>query len=292
MALGSNHFDTTDSAMLIPSQWSNKVNDFYRANLKAAAFFSDWSSEVADGGNIVYMPNITQMAAVAKSAATEVVLVDNTDSKVTLTINVHNHTAFLIEDAVASKIKGSYKAQEMYAKNAGYSVAATLEDAIMLLFNGFSQVVGSSATALADSDIRAAIAYLATAEVPEEERAFFLHPNVIWNQIQGIDRFSLVLNQGGNDPVLKGQTHTLYGIPVISTSRLTVTAGHRNGALAGKGAIAFACANAAGMSGPNKVRLQTDYILQHLGTLVVADLMFGVIENRDTSGVWMKAKSN
>lgn len=291
MALGSSHFDSTDSAMLIPSLWSNRVNDFFRAQLKAAAFFEDWSEDVAGGGNIVYRPNITAMSAVAKSAATEVVLQDNTDSKITLTVNTHSHIAFFIEDADATKFKKSYGAQEIYAKNAGYGVAAALEDALLNLCRGFSQIVGASTATLADSNIRAAIAYLDAANVPQEDRAFFLHPNVIWNQLMGIDRYSLVQNTGGADPLVKGQTHLLYNIPVITTSRLAVYLGHRDGMLAHKSALAFACANAAGMAGTNHVRLQADYILQHLGTLVVADLLYGVIENRDTSGVWIKAKS-
>lgn len=292
MGLGSSHFDTTDSAMLIPSKWSNRVNDFFRAQLKAASFFEDWSEDVSDGGSIVYRPNITAMTAADKAAATEVVLQDNTNSSVTLTINAHKHVAFFIEDVVASKMKSSYKAQSIYAENAGYSVAAALEDALLNLCRGFSQIVGTSAATLADSNIRAAIAYLDTANVPETDRAFFLHPNVIWNQLQGIDRYSVVQNTAAGDPQLKGQVMKLYGIPVVSTSRLGVYLGHRDGMLAHKSALAYACANPSGMAGPNKVRLQTDYVLQHLGTLVVADLIYGVIENRDTSGVWIKAKSN
>ena len=45
------------------------------------------------------------------------------------------------------------------------------------------------------------------------------------------------------------------------------------------------------MSGPNHVRLQSDYKLEYLGTLVVADLIFGVIENRDEAGVWIRCAS-
>lgn len=292
MALGSNHFDTTDSAMLIPAVWTSKVNDVFRANLYAASFFEDWSGEVADGGNIIYMPNITQLSATSKSAATEVTLSDNIDSKVTLTINQHYHCAFIIEDAVGSKFKTSYKAQSLYAENAAYAVASALEDALLNLCRGFSQTVGTSAAHLADSNIRRAIEYLDTANVPETDRAFFFHPHVIWGTLQGIDRYSVVTNTGGADPILKGQVRKLYGIPVISTSRLGVYLGHRDGMLAHKSALAFACANPSGMAGPNHVRLQTGYILQHLGTLVVADLLYGVIENRDTSGVWIKAKSN
>lgn len=107
----------------------------------------------------------------------------------------------------------------------------------------------------------------------------------------GIDKFTLVTNTGGADPVLKGQIGLLYGIPVIGTSRLGVTLGHRNGALAHKSALSFAVANPAGMGGINKVRLQSEYLIEYLGTLVVADIIFGVIENRDTSGVWIKASS-
>lgn len=270
--------------------WASRVNDFYRANLKAASFFEDWSDEVSNGGDIIHVPNITAMAASNKTVGLEVVLAAPTETDVDLTINAHKHVAFVIEDAVASKIKGSYRAQEVYARNGGYSVAAALEDAILALFTGFSQTVGTSALTLNDSNIRQAIAYLDVANVPMEDRAFFLHPNVVWKQVMGIDKFTLVQNTGGADPVLKGQVGLLYGIPVISTSRLGTALGHRIGALAHKSAIAFATANTSGM-GTDKVRMQSEYLLEYLGTLVVCDLIYGVIENRDTSGVYIKASS-
>jgi hypothetical protein len=291
MALGTDHVSTTTADVMIPEVWGSRLNDFYRASLKVGGFFEDWSEDLAEGGDVVHIPNVTEMTASAKVVGSEVVLDTQTETKIDLTIDTHYHVAFVIEDAVKSKIKKSYKAQEVYAKNAAYTVGATLEDALIALFNGFSQTVGASTTALNDSNIRAAIAYLDTANVPPEDRAFFLHPNTIWKQVMGIDKFTLLVNTGGADPVLKGQIGLLYGIPVIGTSRLGVTLGHRNGALAHKSALAFATANPAGMSGVNNVRLQTDYLLEYLGDLVVADLLFGVIENRDTSGVWIKASS-
>jgi hypothetical protein len=291
MALGTDHITSTTADVMIPEIWGARVNDFYRANLKAGNFFEDWSEDVANGGDIIHIPNVTEMTAALKAVETQVVLDAQTETDVDLTINTHYHVAFLIEDVTASKIKSSYKAQELYAKNAGYTVAATLEDALIALFNGFSQIVGDSATDLNDSNIRQAIAYLDSANVPMEDRAFFLHPNVIWKQVMGIDKFTLVQNTGGADPVLKGQIGLLYGIPVIGTSRLGTTLGHRNGALAHKSALAFATGNIAGGMSPDKVRLQKDYKLEYLGWLVVADIIFGVIENRDTSGVWIKAKS-
>lgn len=290
MALGTDQITTTTADVMIPEIWGSRVNNFYRANLKAAGFFEDWSSEVAGGGDVIHIPNITEMTANAKAVNTQVVLSAPTETKVDLTINVHSHVAFLIEDSAASKIKSSYKAQSMYAENAGYTVAAKLEDALIGLFTGFSQTVGDSATTLNDSNIRAAIAYLGAANVPSSDRAFFLHTNVIWNQVQGIDKFTLLINTNGSDPVLKGQVGYLYGIPVIEQSRLGVSLGSRIGALAHKSALAFATGNLTPGQEAN-IRLQTDYRLEYLGTLVVADIMYGVIENRDTAGVYIKAKS-
>lgn len=291
MALGTNHFTTTTADVMIPEVWAPRVNNFYRARLQAAMFFEDWSEDASEGGDIIHVPNISQMSANNKTVGSQVTLNAPTETKIDLTINTHKEVSFVIEDAVASKIKKSYKAQELYAQNAGYTAAATLEDAILALFTGFSQTVGDSSTALNDSNIRQAIAYLDVAEVPQEDRAFFLHPNVIWTQLMGIDKFTLVQNTLGADPVLKGQIGYLYGFPVVKTSRLGVSLGSRIGAFAHKSAIAFATANIAGGNTPDTVRLQTSYLQEYLGYLVTADVIFGVIENRDTSGVYIKTSS-
>lgn len=291
MGLGTAHFTTTTADVMIPEVWSPRVNNFFRARLQAATFFEDWSEDASEGGDVIHVPNISQMSANNKTVGSQVTLNAPTETKVDLTINAHKEVSFVIEDAVASKIKKSYKAQETYAMNAGYTAAATLEDAILALFTGFSQTVGDSSTALNDSNIRQAIAYLDVAEAPQEDRAFFLHPNVIWTQLMGIDKFTLVQNTGGADPVLKGQIGYLYGFPVIKTSRLGTTLGSRIGAFAHKSAIAFATANIAGGNTPDTVRLQTSYLQEYLGYLVTADIIFGVIENRDTSGVYIKTSS-
>jgi hypothetical protein len=289
--LGANNMTTTTDASFIPAIWGNKLNDFYRANLKAASFFEDLSDEVMDGGNIVYIPNISQMTAATKNQLSQVTLNEQTAGKVTLTISTWKEVSFLIPDIVLAQMKRSYNMQNKWMMNAGYTTAATLEDALITLFRGFSQVVGDSAHSFNDSSIRAAIAYLDSADVPQNDRAFFLHPNVIWNQVQGISKFSLLTNTNGADPVLKGAVGYLYGIPVVSSTRLGVYLGHRDGALAGRDALVFATANVTGGRTDNKVRLQTQYLQDYLGTLVTADIIFGVAENRDAAGVWIKSQS-
>lgn len=285
--------DSGDLDVFIPAVWGQKINEFYRANLVCANFFVDRSEEVTDGGNIVYTPNTTEISANAKSAATAVTLNSPTETSVTLTIDQWYEASFAIEDREAAIVKHSYQVMRSYAENAAYAIAKKLDTALATLFSGFSQTVGSSTANVADSDIRSAIAYLDAADVPEMDRAFFFHPNVFWEQLQGIDKFSLAINSPVQDPVAKMPKAMLYGIPVYLTTQIQYVSGTtgRYNALAHKDAIHWATSplgsggSKGAVVGSNGIRVQASYIPDFLSTLVTADILYGVIENRDTSGV-------
>ena len=297
MALGSTHTTQTTAASMIPEVWSEQLNNFFRANLKAASFFEDWSGDVAGGGDIIRRPNVSEMTAnsYAFGSLTQVTLNAPTHGLISLTINNHQETSFLLQDDVMASLKASYGSMEVWMKNAGYTTAATLEDALLALFEAFSQTVGASHLSLNDSNIRSAMRTLDIANVPQEDRAWFLYPQQKW-EVAGVNKFSLLTNSAVVDPVSKGPAETLYGIPIITTTRIGVgtgvasTKGARLNALAHKSALAYAVANPAGMSA-NNVRLQTQYLQEYLGTLVTADVIFGVIENRDSSGVLVMTAS-
>jgi len=255
------------------------MNNFYRDTLTTASFFTDLSSELEGGAKSVYVPNVTEMTAHAKSNATAVTLNNPTETKVTLTADTWMEVSFAIEDKEMEQIKKSYMAQETYAKNAAYTVAGAYEDAIIALFDNFSQTVGTSAAALADSNVRRAIQYLDEASVPQSDRAFFVTPKQMWSDLMAIERFSLLQNTAGADPVLKGHVGYLYGIPVVVSDRIGATNGSAQSCLAHKDAIIHAS---------TIMRVQSNYIPQYLSTVTTADVVYGVVENRDTSGVWIK----
>lgn len=174
-----------------------------------------------------------------------------------------------------------YSYMEKLMQNAAYTVAGAYEDAILALFVGFSQTVGTSAAAVADSNIRKAIQYLDEAKAPagEGERAFFFTPKQVWSDLMAIEKFALLQNTAGADPILKGHVGQLYGLPVIMSERIGATLGSANSCLAHKDAIVHAS---------TLMDLDSNYIPQYLSTVVTADVVYGVIENRDTSGVWIK----
>ncbi len=270
---------STTLASVIPGLFAEKMNNFYRDNLRTAAFFTDLSSDISPGAKTLLIPNITQMTAHAKANATVVTLNNPTDNQVTLTVDTWYECSFAIEDREAEQIKKSYSYMETLAKNAAFTVAAAYEDAIIALFAGFSQTVGTSAAGLADSNILRALQYLDAANAPQEDRAFFLSPKQVWTDLMAIEKFTLLQNTKGADPVLKGHIGYLYGVPVVMSNRIGTSLGSALGALAHKDAIVHAS---------TIMRVQSNYIPQYLSTVTTADVVFGAIENRDTSGVWIK----
>ena len=281
-------------ASYIPEVWGEKINEFYRAKLVAAPFFTDRSDELRNGGDTLYTANTTEFTATAKAVGVAVTLNAPTDTKQTLTVNNWFEASFAIEDNDAAQIKHSYSIMERYAKNCGYAVAKKLDTAIVTLFNSFTNTVGTSTNNLGDSDIRSAFAYLETNNVDSTEAAFFVSPNVFWKQIQAIDKFSLAINSPVNDPTAKRPNGHLYGQPVYVTSQITLNAspsGGRSNALAVPDAIHWATSPLGGggskgqMVGSGGVRVQSNYVPAYLSTVTTADILYGVVENRDVAGV-------
>jgi len=304
MAFPTTSETSTTLAQLIPLLWGERVNDFFKLKLMMADFFTNRSSELADGGSALYTPNLTEMSANAKSNATAVTLNAPTETKITLTVDQWYEVSFAIEDKEAAQVKRSYYLQEKYAMNAGYTIAKKLEVAIATLFSSFNTAIGSSLLTLSDSIIRQAIAQLQTTGIDTtQDVAFFVNPVVFWKHIQNLDKFSLAINSPVNDPTGKSPRATLYGIPVYVTNNIQYVSGTTGlwNTLAHKDAIHWAISplgeggsqsNATGtrMTGKYGVRIQSSYIPDYLSTLTTADLLYGVVENRDNAAVSIATK--
>ena len=87
MAFPTDSHTGTSLASYIPTVWGEKVNEFFRAKLVAAPFFTDRSDELSAGGNVLYTPGTTELTANSKTNAATVTLNAPTDSKITLTVS-------------------------------------------------------------------------------------------------------------------------------------------------------------------------------------------------------------
>lgn len=278
----------TTLAEMIPEEWGSKMNDFWRAKLVMSQHFIDRSDELADGGDTLYTPNLTEMTANSKSAATQVTLNNPTETKQTLTVSNHYEVSFLIEDKEAAQVKRSYSVQQRYMKNAAYTVAKKLEDAIATLFQSFSTSVGSTTVALSRAVVLQAVSALETANGDFNEATWFLHPKTLWVDLGSIDAFALSINTANaNNPVTKAIGPSILGRPVVTSTRITKinTNADYCGALAVPDAIHYATAALPGAKDAMGVRTQASYIQEYLGTLVTCDILYGAVENRDAGGV-------
>src|SRR5574343_1631526 len=198
MAFPTDTYTAGDLAASIPEIWSPKINDYFKCELVFAPFFVDRSSELSMGGDTLHTPGLVAMSANAKSNGAAVTLNSPADDTKDLVVDQWYEVSFAIEDKEAAQVLHSYTTMNARAENAAYEIARTLEAAIASLFAGFSEVVGSSTTNVADSDIRKAIATLDANCVPgignnKKDVAFFFHPTVFWRQLQNIDKFSLAI---------------------------------------------------------------------------------------------------
>lgn len=284
--------------MFAPNVWGSRINDVLRKKLVLADFFTDRSEELRDGGKTLETPNITEMAANSKTNAAAVTLNSPTETKVTLTVDNWYEVSFAIEDRQSAQFKRSYYLQDKLASNAAYTIAVKLDTALATLFSGFSQIVGLSTQAPVDSDIRKAIGLYEGNNNDENDGAFFFDKKVVWNGLMGIDKFTLAINSPTMDPINGTAMGKLYGYPVFSSNNIQYVASTtgRNNALASKDALHWATSplgvmSKGGMSGDMGVRLQSNYIPDYLSTIVTADILYGVIENRDLAGVLIRTKA-
>lgn len=309
MALGTNGFTAGVGGALtadIPLLWGQKINDYFRYDLDLAAFFTDRSEELMDGGSDVYTPNIVALSTATKTTNSQVTLNNPIQTKNTLTVSTWKESSFVIEDREMAQLKKSYYLQDKFARSAAWEVAQDLDDAIAANFTSFTlNVVGLASANIADSSLLAAIAVLETAGVPgiySGDVAFIMHPNTFYRQIGSIDKMTLWQNTSTELPRAKAPTRSLYSIPVIVTPAVPLGAGAvgdnsaRLNMLAHKDAIHWARMSmpvkaTSGFVGSEGVRIQQSYVQEYLGELVSVDLCYGTMLNRQDAAVKIRSHS-
>lgn len=278
----ANEVTVTTAANFIPEIWSSKILDVVKANLVLSPRVTRYDS-MAYGkgkGDIIHIPTITEIGATAKSASTDVVPTANTENKVDLTVNQHYYSAVDMEDIV--KIQALPELMGRYTDAIGYGVAKQMDSSIASLATGFSQVTGTTGSDVTDAVVLRSIQYLDDANAPLTNRYFVIKP-AVKADLLALDKFVLFQNSN-RDRVNTGEIGEVYGVEVAVTTQITTTAGSPNrinNMMFHKDAI--------GMAVSQDIRVQSEYELRGLSTLMVADALWGVIETRDTFGVLVRA---
>lgn len=286
----------TGLANFIPDIWENEIIAEYKANLVARNTVTVMNHR-GQAGDTIHIPTPTRDAAIAKAEHDSVDLIYEAETKVQISLDQHWHYARLIEDMGAVQSLSSHR--RFYVDDAGYSVSKKLDSTCLDTLGDMGRttnaydgaVIGSDGSttwdgtantntgngaSLADAGIRRAIRTLDDNDVPNGERALVIPP-IEKESLLGLSRFTeqaFVGEAGSANAIRNGMFGQLYGVMVYVTSNCpTVTAAdtttnYRACGLYHKSAIVLV--EQIG------IRVQSQYKLEHLGDLLVADAVWGV----------------
>ena len=291
MGLGTNQMTNTTHDVFIPEIWRDEVIVAREANLVAAKLFRTINHRGKPGDNI-HLPNVAAISANAKTANTEVTLNANTEVKTTIALDKHYESSFLVEDI--TKVQNAYQLRSLYTSRAGYALAKQIDDDILALYasvstsapdhaidgSGSDYALGAgTGTAITKAGFLQAIELLDVADVPSSGR-FAIIPPQAKKDLLSLADFTYVQNIGRPTEIQKGKFGSIFGIDIYVTSNMpndntsypVCIIGHPDG---------IACAM------QQDVRVQGQYKQQYLGTLVTADVIYGVKVLRDDHFVAM-----
>jgi hypothetical protein len=273
----------TTVANFIPELWSNDILRVVEANLVLSPRVHNYSADVKSYGDKIHVPSLSEITATEKSAGTDMTFTANTEGVVDIDIDQHFYSAVKIEDIAKIQAKADLMAE--YTTVIGYSLAKKIDATLAALAAGFSQTTGATNTAITDAVILASIQYLDDANAPFTNRHFVIKP-AAKKDILSLDKFVLFQNTGavnGTSRVLNGNLGEVYGVEIGVTTQITQSASPvtNQNMMFHKDAL--------GLATQESVRVQSQYKLESLATIVAADAIWGIKEMRDTFGVLVKS---
>lgn len=319
MAVTTDPFTGTDLAGFIGEIWTPMVLEELWAKAVAANFFTDLSEYARGGGDILHVPDVYTnglgstpgTADTQSTQGAEITTASPAQGDTTLTINTHSYVAFIIGDKDRVQLFNSYDYNGVYTRKAAGLLRSTLEAALFGLWSGLTtNAIGDTATVLADAEIRQGINALESAnfDTLDGDVAFFFHPYTFYVQLGAVAKYYDQSQRGplsaagfvqtggmGASNYQTGLRGVLYGIPTYVSSKVVSGLQTYRNLLAHKSAFGYATQY---LSTPisstlesNRVRAQSNYELRNLGWLTVVDMIYGVVELRDTAAVLLNGSS-
>ena len=302
MPLGSTQMTITTGDVFIPEVWSRETQKATEAALVLANLVKRFDDELTDGGDLLRVPQVSNLTANAKAANTQVTLNAPTESQFTMNINRHFETSYLVEDRL--KAQSKYNLLTEYSGKAGYSIGQRIDSDVAGLYSSLSQTVGNATTQITDTNLTRGIQYLDDANAPQPDRYFVIKPAGL-AQLRRISKFAEwnglgvtpnpangaggLANRGGAIRQIgpNGFVGVLYNIEVYMSTNLVEESGTSDtvhNLLFHKEAFAL------GMQ--MKPRTQFQYKQEYLGNLATTDALWGFAVYRSTFGVDFRADDN
>lgn len=294
MPLGTNHLTTTTEAVFIPALWSDEIFTTYKANLVLAPLIS-YLNHNGKKGNTVHVPTPTRGTTNSKTQGSQVTLQANTEIENVFTINQWWEYSRAIEDIVNVQALDSMR--RFYTDDAGYALAKRVDTTLHTKAADLNRtttaydgaIVGADGSTtwspsantntgngsrLTDVGIRKIFQTFDDLDIPGRDR-FWVIPPVEKASLLGIPRFTeqaFVGEMGSGNAIRTGKIGEIYGVPFyVSSNCATVLA---TDASTSYRATVVGHKDALVLIEQMKPRVQSQYKLEYLSDLLVADTLF------------------
>ena len=283
MPLGTSNQTVTTTTQFAPSVWANDVMDILKSNLILVDRVRHFDTEVASYGKSVVVPFVQLAVANDKVANTQVTLNGQTATSVSILINKHKESSYLIEDIAAIQSKANLRSE--FTKAAAYAIAEAIDTDIYteLIAGSTNTAVGTYGTPLVDAVVLAAKVTLDKAKAPSTDRTLALGPTQN-GQMLAIDKYVRYDALGTGEAIVNGKTGTIYGFDVVMSQNFPSV----NGTPVQEKGIAFH-KDALGIALQEKPRTQAQYKQEYLGWLLTVDTVYGVLTLRPTFSVVVRS---
>jgi hypothetical protein len=263
---------TTTAANFIPEMWRDAILDYAERQFQLRNQVLDFSSMLADGGDILNIPKVTEETAAAKGAGSAVTYTNNTDGVIQLSVDQHHYEAKRIEDIV--RVQESADLFGAYAKSMGYALAKKVENYLAV---DILQSATGNDTALSSDNvfttalIRTGLQKLLDAghDYTDGEHYFYCSP-ATYMSLLSLGDFSEAQKRGdAENPNVSGRIINAYGLEVYPSTDWDDDggSGDETATIFNRNSVYFAQQVAP--------RVQSSYDIDHLATSVVADVLFG-----------------
>ena len=262
---------TTTAANFIPEMWRDAILDYAERKFVLRNQVLDFSSMLANGGDILNIPKVKEETAASKSADTAVTYSAQTDGVIQLNCNEHHYEAKRIEDIV--RVQESADLFNAYARSMGYALAKKVENFIAALM----QTASGNDVQLATDDtmttalVRSGLEKLLDAGYDYGDGNTFMYASPkAYMSLLGLGDFTEAQKRGDTEnPNVTGRIISAYGMELYPSTDWSEggTSSTETASIFRRESIYFAQQVAP--------RVQSSYDIDHLATSVVADVLFG-----------------
>ncbi len=263
----------TTAANFIPEMWRDAILDYAERKFQLRNQVSDFSSMLANGGDILNIPKVAEETAAAKSAGSAVTYTNNTDGVRQLTVDQHFYEAKRIEDIV--RVQESADLFNAYAQSMGYALAKKVESYIATTIKGASgnNVGLSTDDVFTTALFRSGLEKLLDAGHDYADGEFFMYcsPKSYMSMLS-LGEFTEAQKRGDSEnPNATGRIISAYGLPLYASTDWDEggTSSSETASIFKRDSVYFAQQIAP--------RVQSSYDIDHLATSVVADVLFGAV---------------